>query len=242
MILFRSVAFKILFPVWLALVCFFYAPFLIFRVPPHVAAKSGVGWASGVVALLRLVCNINYEVRGAENLPEGPFILACKHQSVWDTAIFLKILNHPAYVLKKELLNVPMFGRYLIAIDMIPIDRSAGTSALKGLLVEVKKRIKDGRPVVIFPEGTRVDVGQKIKYQPGVAFLYKDTEIDVPVIPAALNSGHFWNKSLIKKPGTIVLEYLPAIEKGLDRKEFVQVLEERIETAYAKLAAEAAAE
>lgn len=240
MILLRSIIFKIAFPVWLALCCFYYARYLVFKVPSRTAAKSGYGWSRGVLALLKGVCHIDYEIRGQENLPkEGGYILASKHQSVWDTLIFLYILKHPAYVLKKELLKVPMFGRYLKAIDMIPVDRAAGSSAVKDMQKQVRDRLEQHRPVIIFPEGTRTEPNAATSYQPGIAFLYLDDKTDVPVIPVALNSGHFWNKSLKKKQGTIVIEYLPAIEKGLNRKSFLKQLQERIDTAYAALAKEA---
>ncbi len=228
----RSLLFNIYFPIWTFSLAFVSAP--LFLTPPRIAGKIGPIWANGVLFGLRFICGIKYEVRGAENLPSEPFIIASKHQSAWDTAIFLKLLNNPAYILKKELLKIPLFGNHLQSMKMIPIDREGGTKALKDMLVHIKDRVSQKRSVVIFPEGTRTAPGEKPKYQPGIAFIYKD--VDVPVIPVALNSGKFWGKNAFTKaPGTIVLQYLPAIESGLDRKEFTKKLEDTIENASAKL-------
>lgn len=229
MIFLRSLIFNIYFPVWTGLVALLGSPLLL--TPPHIAAKIGRVWSNGVLLGLRVICNIKYEIRGMEKIPAEPFLIACKHQSAWDTVIFLKILNSPSYILKKELLKIPVFGSHLISMGMIAIDRSGGGSALKKVNKDVNDRVvEQKRSVVIFPEGTRTTPGTTNKYQPGIALIYKDLDQNVPVIPVALNSGKFWGRnSFTKQPGTIILEFLPEIKKGMDRKEFLTLLQKVID-------------
>lgn len=236
MLFIRSLIFNIYFPIWTALVSVLLSPLLFTNA--RISAIAGRIWAEGVVIGLHLICGLKFEIRGKENLPPEPFILASKHQSAWDTAIFLKLLDAPAYILKKELLSIPFFGQFLKTMQMVPIDRSGGTKALKQMQNDVKDRIANKRSVIIFPEGTRTAPGIRIKHQPGIAFLYKD--VDAPIIPVALNSGYFWGKGTFpKKPGTIIIEYMPAVDKGLDRKKFTKALEDAIEDKSAELLAEA---
>lgn len=226
MLFLRSLLFNIYFPLWTAILAICAIPFIFTNW--RISAIIGHIWAEGIIIGMRVICGIKYEIRGVENLPAEPFIIAAKHQSTWETAIFLKLLNSPAYILKKELLSIPLFGSYLKTMKMIPIDRDGGSKTLKAMLNDVKDRIAHKRSVVIFPEGTRTMPGEKLPYQPGVAFIYKDAE--VPVIPVALNSGLFWpKKGSERKSGTIILEYLQPVPKGLDRKEFSAYIEKTIE-------------
>jgi 1-acyl-sn-glycerol-3-phosphate acyltransferase len=228
MLFIRSLLFNIYFPLWTFSLATIALPFLL--TPPRTAAKIGYIWGTGVMIGLRYICGIRYEIKGAENLPPEPFIIASKHQSAWDTAIFLKLLNAPAYILKKELLKVPLFGRYLTAMDMIPVDRKGGTNALKLLQADAKDRLNKRHSIVIFPEGTRTSPEEKVTYQPGVAFIYMDIPDGIPVIPVALNSGLHWGKnSFYKYPGTITMEYLKPIPHGLNRKEFMTELQNSID-------------
>lgn len=236
MIYIRSLIFKIYFPLWTALVCTLLYPTLFMGY--KAASLTGRIWAFGVVWGCRIISGVSFEVKGEINLPkEGPFILACKHQSSWDTAIFLMLFNNnPVYILKKELLKIPLFGSYLKAIDMVPVDRSGGSSALKSMTKMIKERTDKGRSVVIFPEGTRTLPGEKVKYQPGIAFIYLDESIKAPVIPTVLNSGKFWsNKKFLTYPGTINIEYFPEIKPGLNRKKFMEKLETTMEEASDRL-------
>ena len=234
MIFIRSLIFNVYFPAWTAAVSLSCFPMLF--TSPQIASKVGRLWSNGVLLGLRFICGIKYEVRGLDRLPQEPFFIACKHQSAWDTVIFLKLLNGPSYILKKELLKIPVFGRYLEAMEMIAVDRSGGGSALKKVNKDVNDRIAKKRSVVIFPEGTRTKYQDTVTYQPGVALIYKDIDENVPVIPAALNSGKFWGRnSFIKNKGTIVLEFLPEMEKGLNRKEFLSSLQDVIDSASSKL-------
>ncbi|MEG3617272.1 lysophospholipid acyltransferase family protein [Magnetovibrio sp. PR-2] len=198
------------------------------------------GWSGLVYWGLRNIIGLRWEVRGLENLPDEPCVFACKHQSAWETGIFYHISQDPAYILKKELLSIPLFGWYLTRSGAIAIDRKAGASALKGMVNGSKARIARGQNVVIFPEGTRSAPGKPGTYHPGVAAIYKG--VDAPLVPVALNSGLFWQRrSFLKRPGVITVEILPPIEKGLDRKTFMKTLQANIEDGSNRLIDEARA-
>lgn len=183
---------------------------------------------------LKYVAGIEVEVRGLENLPKGGFIIAPKHQSAMETFFFPGFVNNSVYILKKELTNIPVFGWALKRVGCVGIDRSAGASALRKMKSGCEAILKKGRTVVVFPEGTRTKAGQTTKYQSGAAILY--SSFDVPFIPVALNSGLFWGKrAYIKYPGKIIIEFLPAMPKGLNKQEFVEELKTRIETACEKI-------
>lgn len=184
------------------------------------------------------ITGITYEIRGAENLPAGPCLIASKHQSMWDTIFWAVGAKDPAIVLKKELTYVPLYGWYAMKAAMISIDRGSGPSAIRKLVRQGKRAIANNRPIMIFPEGTRSAPGSLPDYKPGVAALY--TQLDVPCIPVALNSGMFWARRALKRqPGTIVVDILPAIEPGLKRRDFMVQLETAIEPATTRLVAEA---
>lgn len=192
-------------------------------------------WIAGILWLLKICVRLDSQETGVENLPQQPVLFAAKHQSAWETLYFSSRLRNPAFVLKKELMLIPIFGWFLARSGMIAIDRKGKAAALKKMIADVKATLANGRSVVIFPEGTRVIPGDSKTYQPGVAALY--AQLNVPVVPIALNSGLFWGrKAILKKPGTIQVEYLPAILPGLDRKTFMRELEARIEGASKKLA------
>lgn len=186
--------------------------------------------------LLRVIAGTRYEVRG--KLPEGGVLIAAKHQSMWDTIAMPVILNDPAIVLKAELLWIPYYGWFSKKADMIGIDRGAGAKAVRHLIQQGKAALALGRPIVIFPEGTRAAPGAKLDYKPGVAALYR--QLGVPCVPVAVNSGLFWpRRKFLRRPGTIVVEFLEPIPPGLDRETFMATLSERIETATGRLLAEA---
>lgn len=196
------------------------------------------GWPRLSTPLFRGLIGLSHEFRGRENIPQGPYIVAAKHQSAWDTMAFYLVIDDAAYVLKKELLQIPFYGWCARKAGMIGVDRRGGATALRAMVEQAQDFLKAGRPVVIFPEGTRTRPGHRLPFQPGVAALY--TRLGVPVVPVALNSGLFWGRrSFIKQPGRIVVQFLPPIPPGLDRKVFMRELEERIEAASAELNAEA---
>jgi len=174
-------------------------------------------------------------VIGLENLPAGPVIIACKHQSTWETLAFTLLFANIAIVLKRELLFIPIVGWAMARAGNIAVARGDGASALRGLVKHAKAAIADGRSVVIFPEGTRVAPGDRRPYQVGTAALYR--QLGVPVVPMALNSGLFWGRrQWVKRPGVITLEILPPIAPGLSREAFMDTLREQIEGATDRLA------
>jgi 1-acyl-sn-glycerol-3-phosphate acyltransferase len=229
----RSLLFNLLYGIWTAGMHILCLPLLF----ASRRAVQGAGriWIDGTLWLLKHIVGIDHRIVGAENLPAMPAVYAAKHQSAWETLFLSRYLNFPAFVLKKELLSLPLFGWFLRKAGMIAVDRKAGASALRSMARQATETLESGRSILIFPEGTRVAPGQTKPYQPGVAALY--THQKVPVVPVALNSGLFWGRrAFVKKPGTIVVEFLPPIPPGLDRKAFIRDLESRIEGAAAALA------
>lgn len=191
---------------------------------------AGRVWVNVSMGLLKVLVGLSYRVEGLENLPPGPCIVACKHESAWETLIFHSLLNRPGYALKRELTWIPLINLYFWRMGMVIIDRGAGASALKSLVNGARRVIAQGRPLVIFPEGTRGVPGKPSEYQAGVGVLYRD--LGVPVIPVALNSGLFWGRrSPLKHPGQITIQFLPPIQPGLSRVEFMTKLTDCIESA-----------
>ena len=239
MLFFRALLFQLTFYVWTFVVSVGAFPAVLVR--QSLAKKVEAFWARGVLGILKITVGLGFEVRGREHLPSGPAIFASKHQSAWDTIVFTVALDNPVYVLKKELLRIPVFGWYLRKLDMIAVDRAAGASALKGLVRDARRILGAGRErIVIFPEGIRVLPGAHIPYQPGVVGLY--AMLEIPVVPVALNSGLFWRRrKILILPGVITLEFLPPIQPGLKRQAFLEELEARIESGSDNLISEAKA-
>jgi 1-acyl-sn-glycerol-3-phosphate acyltransferase len=193
------------------------------------------GWALTMMWLLRVVCGIRMEVKGAENIPAQPRILMCKHQSAWETIALQKVFPPQVWVLKRELLWLPFFGWGLAMTSPIAIKRSDGKGAMKQLLQQGKHRLEQGFCVVIFPEGTRIPFGQKGKYKMGGALLSHST--GVPVVPIAHNAGKLWGRnSFLKHPGVITMSIGPAIDPaGLKADEISQRVEAWIEAEVARI-------
>ena len=202
--------------------------------PRQVALRAAKMWADLVLFGLKWIAGIGLEVRGS--LPSRRVLVAAKHFSMWETIALLTLFPSPAIVMKRSLLRVPLYGWYCWKMGMIAIDREAGASALRGMAEKAKRVLEENRPIVIFPEGTRTKPGAPPDYKPGVAGLYG--QLGVPCVPAAHNSGLFWAGAFFRKPGTIVLELQEAIPAGLPRREFMQLLEARIEEAANRLLAE----
>jgi len=232
----RSLIFALSAFVWTAVMCVLFLPLLAFpRRAMQLAAKL---WAGGIIVLARVLCGLGYCVRGRDNVPSGPVVIAAKHQSMWETLIFHLLCPDPVYVLKKELLSLPLVGWHLRKAGSIAIDRSAGFRALKAMLPAVEHRLKEGAQVIIFPEGTRGAPGSRLPYQPGIAAIYGRSR--VPFVPVALNSGLFWGRTrVLRSPGDITIEFLPPLPEGLDRADFLRELETRIEQATDRLIKEA---
>jgi len=192
-------------------------------------------WAHCALFWLKLTCNLGFEVRGRENIPNHPSIILCKHQSAWETIALQVIFPPQIWVLKRELLYIPFLGWAWIALSTIPIDRSAGREALKKLVAHGKDRLAKGLWVVIFPEGTRIAPGKRGKYHIGGAWLAAQTQ--TTVVPVAHNAGLFWRKNaFIKRPGTITVSIGKPIETaGLKADALNQQVEDWIEAEMLKL-------
>lgn len=177
---------------------------------------------------LKVICGLDIEIRGQEYMQQSNVIYACKHQSAMETYYLTTYLTKGVFILKRELHFIPLFGWASHFYGMIPVNRSAGSSAMKKMLVEAKKRVKDGRPILIFPEGTRTKPETTTQYKPGVAFLYQN--LNLPVIPVAMNTGLFWQKnSFLRHPGKVIIEFMPPMQPGMEKKEFMTELQKRIE-------------
>lgn len=232
----RSLAFNLLFFAWTGLLLLLLSPALLFGVK----AVHWVGrlWVRVSFALLAATVGLRHRIVGLENLPDGPAIVAPKHQSAWDTMVFALPLRLPAYVLKRELIFVPLFGLYLWRAGMIPVDRAGGGAALRRMTAAAKQAAAAGRHLLIYPQGTRVAPGQRRPYHPGIAALY--AQLGLPVVPVALNSGLFWGRrAFTKRAGTITVAFLEPIPPGLPRRAFMAELEARLESESDRLAGEA---
>jgi 1-acyl-sn-glycerol-3-phosphate acyltransferase len=183
-------------------------------------------WSRAVLFGLKWIAGLEYEVRGA--VPKRAVLIASKHMSMWDTVVLYLLLDDACAVLKRGLEYIPFYGWYLWKAGSIAIDRDGKASALKKMVAEAKAALAEGRPILIFPEGTRKEPAMPPDYKPGVAALY--AQLGVDCVPVALNSGQFWT-GFIKNPGRIVIEFLPPIAPGLKRAAFMETLQQRIETA-----------
>jgi 1-acyl-sn-glycerol-3-phosphate acyltransferase len=236
MIILRSIIFNIIF--YLNLSLFLVLGSWLFLCPRIWAIRGLQAWAKSSLWLLESICNIKVEVRGRQNILSGPCLLAGKHQSFWETFAVLPLFDDPCMVLKRELTFIPLFGWFCLKFKMIAVERSAGSAALRKLVARGKEEIARGRAIIIMPEGTRRGVDDPPDYKPGAAALYN--ALDVPCVPFGLNSGLFWpRRRFLRSPGTIVIEFLPAIPVGLPRKEFQKRLETAIETSSIGLISEA---
>ncbi len=190
---------------------FIVALLLVFWLPTRQLRRVSMIWVHIAMWLIRHVLRIDYRVLGAENIPQTPCVVLCKHQSAWETIVLQYIFKLASYVYKKELHWLPFFGWGLAMLPFVGIDRGAGKDALVQVATRGKQRLAEGYPVVIFPEGTRVAPGTKKRYKIGGAYLA--VQAGVPAVPVALNSGEFWRRqAFIKRPGTVTLSIGPAID------------------------------
>lgn len=233
----RSLAFALAFYVTTGLFLVLGSPLLL---APRRWAMAGLRLHGHVCLwLLRFIAGTRMEVRGCEHLPEGACIVAAKHQSAWDTFALVPLLRDPAIVLKSELTLIPIYGSFCRKFEHIIVSRERAAVALKAMLTTSRERAAQGREILIFPEGTRSPPGAPPDYKPGIVALYET--LTLPCVPLALNSGLYWpRRSIMRYPGTIIVEFLEPIPAGLDRRAFKRLLETRIETAAARLITEAA--
>lgn len=235
----RSALFNVVFYVNLAI--FLVGGWMFFFTPRLWSIKALQVWAESAQWWLEKIVGTRMEVRGREHIPAGACIVAGKHQSAWDTFALLPLLTDPAVVMKRELMFIPFFGWFSVKFKMIGIDRSAGAGAIKRLVGQAREAVKMGRHVLIFPEGSRRAPDAPADYKPGASAVYLGT--GVACVPFGLNSGLFWpRRQFMRRPGTIIVEFRPAIPAGLGRRAFEQRLETEIEDTTRRLVAEGRAQ
>jgi 1-acyl-sn-glycerol-3-phosphate acyltransferase len=238
-IVFRSVVFNVAFYVVLIGYMLIALPSLV--LPREVLWWMVRNWSNINLGLLRIICGLRCEFRGLENIPPGAVLVASKHQSLWETFALITVLDDPTYILKRELMWIPLFGWFAWKAGMIPVDRGARSQALIAMTECAREEIGRGRQIIIFPEGTRRAPGAEPKYKFGVAYLY--SELDIACVPVALNSGLYWpRRSFMRYPGKVVVEFLAPLAPGLEQQVFFDTLRDRIETATARLVADAQSE
>jgi 1-acyl-sn-glycerol-3-phosphate acyltransferase len=217
-----------------AVMCIISLPLLL---APRSAVMSAARlWARLVMGGLKVVVGARIEVRGREHLRSGPCLIAAKHQGMFDFIPPFDYLDDPCFVMKKELMRIPVFGWFAAKMEMIVVNREGAAKALRAMVHDAVDALAEGRQIVIFPEGTRKEPGEAPDYKPGIAGLYR--ELNIPCTPMATNSGLIWPaRGFIRYPGTVVFEFLPAIQSGLKRATFMALLEDAVEEATARLTA-----
>jgi 1-acyl-sn-glycerol-3-phosphate acyltransferase len=232
LILLRSIAFNVAFYLNTAL-------WLVLALPTFFMPFWGIVeiarlWGKINLVLLRVICGIKVEIRGREKIPQGPLLVASKHQSAWETFALITLFPNPVFILKRELQWIPIFGWFTIKGRMVPVNRGRGAAALRAMTERAHYELRQNRQLIIFPEGTRRPAGAEPRYKYGVAHVYKGA--DVPCLPIALNSGLFWpRRTFLRFPGTVIVEILDVIPPGLDEDAFFDRLQSEIETATARL-------
>lgn len=240
MLFFRSLAFRIFF-ITSSLALTFSS--LILYIFDKDAVKKGFRlWGKVTAAGLKTICKINISIRGAENIPTGGALIACKHQSAMETAILFALLDKPSIILKKELTYLPFVGILVRAADLIVADRKNGAATVLAITKAAQEKYMQGHQILIFPEGTRTPVNATPRYKRGVFALYQN--LKTACTPVALNTGLFWPcKKFLLHPGTAIFEFLPPIAPGNDDQEnFLTDLTTHIESATARIVYEGVAE
>jgi len=232
----RSIIFNIVFYVNLVIWLIIVVP--TFFMPYRAIVAVAKAWGRWNLVLLRIICGLTADFRGIEKIPEGPLLVAAKHQSTWETFALLWLFKDPTFILKRELQWIPLFGWFAMKGRMIPVDRGAGSAGLIAMNERARKELAHNRQIVIFPEGTRRPAGGEPRYKYGIVQLY--AAANAPCLPIALNSGLFWpRRSILRKPGTVVVEILDPIAPGLDKEAFMARLQNDIESATSRLIEEA---
>lgn len=229
----RSLVFNVVFFGGTALFCFAYLPTLL--LPRPIFMKFVRFYFRWVYWMEKYILGLDFKVEGLEHLPKGqPFLIAMKHQSAYETMKLHVIFEDPAIILKKELMMIPIWGWIARKAEMIAVDRSNARDAVNAINTGIKPVLDKGRAVVIFPQGTRVKVGDKKPYKNGIMRLYET--FNTPIVPVALNSGDFWpKKSFTKKSGLVTFRFMPAIPAGLNKEEAMERLQNVLETESDKL-------
>lgn len=236
MLFIRSLLFHICFFLWTGL----WALLLVwtFFIPRRAMVWVITQFFRSYMLFERTLVGLRYEVRGRENMPQGPCIIAMKHQSAYETLKLHHLFGDVAIILKRELMFIPFWGWYQAKAGMIPVDRGARGVAMASMLSGARKVMAQGRRIIIFPQGTRIKPGAVRPYKSGVAVMYE--ELSLPIVPVALNAGVFWPRhGFYIHPGTVVFEILPAIQPGLSRDEALKQLETVVEAASDRLVQQA---
>ena len=213
------------------------SPFLL--LPRRALIRMMSVWGKVFIGFCRVFAGLKLEIRGREHLPEGPVLIAAKHQSAWETLALLGLFDDPGFVMKQELQKIPLMGQYIIRSHQIPLNRQGGPSDMKKLIKMAKTEVHagQGRQIILFPEGTRRPVDAHPEYRNGISMIYG--MLDVACVPLAHNAGLFWpNGYTPSRTGTIIVEFLPAIPAGMPRDAFQQMIEQQLETASSRLVAE----
>jgi len=217
---------------WTILMGILSLPFIFF--PSKYIRFPAKTWIKGIFILLEYICGVTHEVRGHKNLTNEPLIIVSKHQSAFETFALYYYLESSFFIHKKQLFYIPIFGQYLLKSNMVSIDRAGQAKAMRKMISDVKKKLDNGSTIIIFPEGTRKKPGEKTDYKTGFVGIYNTAKRKLQ--PVALNSGLSWQKGIkIIKKGHIVIEFLPQIETGLNKKEVLEKVEYSIESATNKL-------
>jgi 1-acyl-sn-glycerol-3-phosphate acyltransferase len=198
-------------------------------------------WVRTSLWLQERIVGTRIDIGGMENLPDGPFILAPKHQSLWGAIAFIPYLRDPLYILKRELVFIPMFGWYIKKLRLIPVDRGSRSKALRKVVVDTQREMSTDRQLIIYPEGTRRAPGAEPAYKYGIVELYN--RLKLPVVPVAHNAGLFWpRRKFLRYPGTLKARFLPPIPPGLEREAFMSRLISETESGCDALLAEVASQ
>ena len=217
---------------WTILMGVFCLPF-IFLPSKFIALPTKI-WIKGLFIILEYICGVTHEIRGLNYLSNEPTIIVSKHQSAFETFALYYYLKKSFFIHKKQLFYIPIFGQYLMKHNMVSIDRAGQASTMRKMITDVKNKLDSGSTIIIFPEGTRKKPGEKSDYKTGFIGIYNTAKRKLQ--PVALNSGLFWQKGLkIIKRGHIIIEFLPQIDIGLDKKEVLNKVENTIESATNKL-------
>ena len=223
----RSLIFKIFFYLGIILICLIFLPSLL--LPQKIVLFGGKIMGHWSKICLNIFLSTKIIIKGKENLiSEGKFFIACSHQSMFETFFLQTIFNSPVFILKKELLRIPVFGMYLKKIGSISIDRDKISKENLGFSDKIKSVINSSnRPIIIFPQATRMTVEDRTPFKKGVSRIYEDLQIKCQ--PVAINSGNIWPKSGKLKPnGILVVSILKEIEPGMERKDFLNILQNNI--------------
>ena len=227
MLFLRSLLFNLFFYTGIVVVFLIAIPALF--LPAKITLLFGKFLGHYVVFIVKIFLNTNVEFKGIENIPKTEkYFVASAHQSMFETFALQSVLDYPVFIQKKELLKIPLFGLYLKKIKSIEIVRDVTTKDNLNFFDKVANIIKnENRPLLIFPQGTRVKFDDRVPFKKGVGRIYE--ALNISCVPVALNSGRVWPKQgIIKQPGKITVSFLKPIEPGLGRDEFIRNLEMKI--------------